>query len=76
MILLNWMVIATEVSEGVMMPAVIDRSEVRRLMEENALLIEVLPAVDYDAEHITGAINLPIKEINAQTTPTSTSTTR
>ena len=28
----------------------------------------MLPAVDYDAEHITGAINLPIEEINAQTT--------
>ena len=51
------------------MPITIDRVEVQRLMtEESAILIEVLPRVDFDAEHITGAISLPIKELNAQTT--------
>ena len=51
------------------MPNTIDRHEVQRLMrEESARLIEVLPRADYDAEHIAGAISLPIKELDAQTT--------
>jgi len=51
------------------MPTTIDRHEVQRLMaEESATLIEVLPRSDYDAEHIAGAISLPIKELDAQST--------
>jgi rhodanese-related sulfurtransferase len=47
------------------MPASIDRDEVRRLIaEENAQLVEVLPASDYSKEHIAGAINIPIKELD------------
>jgi rhodanese-related sulfurtransferase len=51
------------------MASVIDRGEVQRLMaEEDALLVEVMPKEEYDDEHIAGAISLPIKELNAQTT--------
>jgi len=47
------------------MPTSIDRDEVRRLVaEEDAQLIEVLPATDYAKEHITGAINIPLKEFD------------
>jgi rhodanese-related sulfurtransferase len=47
------------------MPTSIDRDEVRRLIaEEDALLVEVLPATDYEKEHITGAINIPLKELD------------
>jgi rhodanese-related sulfurtransferase len=47
------------------MPTPIDRDEVRRLIsEENAQLVEVLPASDYEQEHITGAINIPLKELD------------
>jgi rhodanese-related sulfurtransferase len=47
------------------MPTPIDRDEVRRLIsEEGAQLVEVLPASDYLKEHITGAINIPIKELD------------
>jgi rhodanese-related sulfurtransferase len=47
------------------MPVSIDRDEVRRLIaEENAQLVEVLPATDYEREHITGAINIPLKELD------------
>jgi rhodanese-related sulfurtransferase len=46
-------------------PTPIDRDEVRRLIsEENARLVEVLPASDYEKEHITGAINIPLKELD------------
>lgn len=51
------------------MPTSIDRHEVQRLVaEEAAILIEVMPRAEYDAEHITGAISLPIKDLNASTT--------
>jgi rhodanese-related sulfurtransferase len=47
------------------MPRLIDRDEVRRLIaEENAQLVEVLPAADYEQEHITGAANIPLKELD------------
>jgi rhodanese-related sulfurtransferase len=47
------------------MPAEIGRDEVQRLvLEENAQLVEVLPASDYEKEHIAGAINIPLKELD------------
>ena len=47
------------------MPRSIDRDEVGRLLaEEDAQLVEVLPATDYEKEHITGAINIPLKELD------------
>jgi rhodanese-related sulfurtransferase len=53
--------------EGLHVPTSIDRSEVQRLIDdEQATLVEALPREDFEAEHITGAVNLPIKEINAQ----------
>lgn len=51
------------------MPTSIDRHEVRRLLaEQQAQLVEVLPAAEYEDEHLPGAINLPLKELNPQTT--------
>jgi rhodanese-related sulfurtransferase len=50
------------------MPKIIDRDEVRRLMaEENAQLVEVLPRHEYEQEHPVGAMNIPLKELNATT---------
>ena len=47
------------------MPTSIGRDEVRRLLAEpNAQLVEVLPAGDFEEEHITGAINIPLKELD------------
>jgi rhodanese-related sulfurtransferase len=47
------------------MPRSIGRDEVRSLIaEESAQLVEVLPAVDYAQEHITGAVNIPLKELD------------
>ena len=47
------------------MPAEIGRDEVQRLLaEDDAQLVEVLPATDHDEEHITGAINIPLKELD------------
>jgi rhodanese-related sulfurtransferase len=47
------------------MPNSIDHTEVGRLLsEENAQLVEVLPAKEFSEEHITGAINIPLKELD------------
>lgn len=51
------------------MPTVVDREDVQRLLDEEAAhLVEVLPADEYEDEHIAGAINLPLKQLNATTT--------
>ena len=51
------------------MPTSIWRDEVQRLIrEETALLIEVLPTAEYQDEHIEGAINIPLKRLNRETT--------
>src|SRR5215472_9148371 len=47
------------------MPSIVDRMSVlRHLEEESSQLVEVLPVKEYDEEHIAGAINLPLKELN------------
>ena len=47
------------------MPTAIDHDDVIRLLdEEDAQLAEVLPAEDFAEEHITGAANIPLKELD------------
>ena len=48
------------------MPKGIGREEVRHLLADGAQLVEVLPREDYEREHIAGAINLPLKELNRE----------
>ncbi len=51
------------------MPTAIDRDEVQRLLrEEHGQLVEVLPADEYDDEHLPGAINIPLKTLDRATT--------
>jgi len=47
------------------MPEEIDRDELRRLMADRAQLVEVLPAEEFAEEHLPGAINIPLKELDA-----------
>jgi rhodanese-related sulfurtransferase len=47
----------------------IDRQEVQRLLAaKQAQLVEVLPAAEYEDEHLPGAINIPLKELDRETT--------
>ena len=47
----------------------IRRDEVQRLIrDEQAQLIEVLPQLEYEEEHIEGAINISLKDLDQQTT--------
>jgi rhodanese-related sulfurtransferase len=48
-------------------PRATDRDGVQRLLSEGAQLVEVLPRAEYEEEHIAGAINLPLKELNRRT---------
>ena len=49
------------------MPHSIARGEVQRLLEQGAQLVEVLPREEYEEEHLPGAINIPLKELNRET---------
>jgi rhodanese-related sulfurtransferase len=44
----------------------IDRNRLRELLRDGAQLIDVLPAQDYEAEHIPGAINIPLKMLGRE----------
>jgi rhodanese-related sulfurtransferase len=49
------------------MPTQVNRDEVQELVARGAQLLDVLPADEYAAEHIAGAVNLPLKELNRET---------
>jgi len=48
------------------MHQIIGREDVRRLAREGAQIIEVLPQKEYEQEHLPGAINIPLKELDAK----------
>ncbi len=53
--------------EGVM-PTSIAREEVQRLIrEEAAQMVEVLPPPMFEDEHIEGAINISVKDLDRET---------
>jgi rhodanese-related sulfurtransferase len=45
------------------LPTPIDRLRVQELMGEGAQLVEVLPAREFDDEHLPGAIDLPLRRL-------------
>ncbi len=48
------------------MPTVIDRGGLGTLLDRGAQLVEVLPASEYEEDHLPGAINVPLKQIERQ----------
>jgi rhodanese-related sulfurtransferase len=50
------------------MPTEIDRHTVQRLVEAGAQLVDVLTPQEYEEEHLRGAINIPLKQLRAETT--------
>ena len=44
----------------------IDREQVRRLMAQGAQVVDVLPAREYGEDHLPGAINLPLRQIETE----------
>ncbi|MCA1703339.1 MAG: rhodanese-like domain-containing protein [Actinobacteria bacterium] len=49
------------------MPTSIDLRQLKRLLDEGAQLVEVLPPAEYAQEHLPGAANLPLKDLDATT---------
>ena len=49
------------------MPKEASRDDVQRLLTEGAQLVDVLPADEYAAEHLAGAINIPLKTLTRET---------
>jgi rhodanese-related sulfurtransferase len=49
------------------MPQDIDRADVRRLMREGVQVVEVLPRDEFEADHLPGAISLPLRSLETET---------
>lgn len=47
------------------MPTDISRERVEQLVAEGALLVDVRPEGEFGEEHIVGAINIPLKTLDA-----------
>ena len=50
-----------------LMPISIDRDQLRRLLDSATQLVEVLPAEEYAEEHLPGAVNVPLRQLDART---------
>lgn len=48
------------------MPTSILRADLQRLVREGAQLVEVLPREEYDEEHLPGALNIPLRELDRE----------
>ena len=48
------------------MPTTINRKQVQKLSEAGAQFIEVLPATVYEDEHLPGARNIPLPQLDKQ----------
>jgi rhodanese-related sulfurtransferase len=44
----------------------VSRQEVQELMEKGAQVVDVLPAEEFQADHLPGAINLPLRKLETQ----------
>jgi rhodanese-related sulfurtransferase len=49
------------------MPTRIEIGELRALIDRGAQVVEVLPQQEYQEEHLPGAINIPLKKLDAET---------
>lgn len=47
------------------MPRSIERAEVQKLLEQGIQVAEVLPAREYEEDHLPGAVNLPLRKLES-----------
>jgi rhodanese-related sulfurtransferase len=50
------------------LPQELGLDEIRDMLDIGAQLIEVLPSQEYAEEHLPGAVNVPLKSLDAETT--------
>jgi len=48
------------------MAKLIDRGQLQDLVARGAQLVEVLPAKEYEEDHLPGARSIPLRDINRQ----------
>ena len=48
----------------------IEIDRLRELLDAGAQLVEVLPPEEYEEEHLPGAVNIPLKTLDARSTAT------
>jgi rhodanese-related sulfurtransferase len=48
------------------MPQDIDREGVRKLIGDGAQIVEVLPAREFEEDHLPGAISLPLRRLETE----------
>ena len=46
---------------------IFDIADLKARLAKGAQLVDVLPAEDFELDHIPGAINIPLREINTKT---------
>ena len=50
------------------MPTNITRDELQELIRDGAQIVDVLPPAEFAEYHLPGALNIPLKELDATTT--------
>jgi rhodanese-related sulfurtransferase len=50
------------------MPTQIEVDQLQQLLADGAQLVEVLPDAEYQDEHLPGAQNIPLKQLDSSTT--------
>jgi len=58
----------TSSRKGRIVPSELHRNDVQRKLADGAQLVDVLPSDEYDAEHLSGALSIPLKTLDATTT--------
>lgn len=48
----------------------IEIQQLKALLDDGAQLVEVLPEAEYREEHLPGAVNIPLKQLDGATTAT------
>lgn len=50
------------------MPGEVTRDQVQELLTRGGQLVDMLPADEYAEQHLAGAINIPLKQLDVRTT--------
>lgn len=50
------------------MPTAIDRAGAQELVKAGAAIVDVLPPAVYEKSHLPGAVNIPLPELDRETT--------
>ena len=52
------------------MATLVDRDQLRDMVRQGAQLVEVLPAHEFEEEHLPGARSIPLRKVNRESAAT------